>query len=136
MFPLIALPCLALWSSRATREEGLADPAGLLSSLALVSTLYHHYYDLLVLVPATLAMVLAAAPEWWRVPAWQRTLAALTTSFVLFNYLSAQFILQRINPNQLFVDLATSLNGILLFGLLAWATWWTWRTSQPESGPI
>ena len=136
MFPLIALPCFALWSSRKTREEGLADPAGLLSSLALVSTLYHHYYDLLVLVPATLAMVLAAAPEWWRVPAWQRTLAALTTSFVLFNYLSAQFILQRINPSQLLVDLATSLNGILLFGLLAWATWWTWRTSQPESGQI
>lgn len=136
MFPLIALPCFALWSSRKTREEGLADPAGLLSSLALVSTLYHHYYDLLVLVPATLAMVLAAAPEWWRVPAWQRTLAALTTFFVLFNYLSAQFILQRLNPSQLLVDLATSLNGILLFGLLAWATWWTWRTSQPESGQI
>jgi uncharacterized membrane protein len=108
----------------------------MLSSLALVSTLYHHYYDLLVLVPATLAMVLAAAPEWWRVPAWQRSVAALTTLFVLFNYLSAQFILQRLNPSQFIVDVATSLNGVLLFALLVWATWWTWRTSQPESRQI
>lgn len=135
MMPLIALPCLALWASRSTREEGLADPAGLLSSLALVSTLYHHYYDLLVLVPATLAMFFAAAPEWWRVPAWQRSLAALATFLVLFNYLSAQFILQRLNPPQLMVDVVTSINGVVLFVLLAWATWWTWKTSLPERHP-
>lgn len=135
MLPLIALPCGALWSSRSTREEGLADPAGLLSSVALISTLYHHYYDLLVLVPAVLAMVLAASPEWWRVPVWQRWLAALAAFFVLFNYLSAQFILARLNPPQWIVDIVTSLNGLLLLLLLAWSTWWTWRTARPEYDP-
>lgn len=130
MLPLIAAPCGALWASRRTRDEGLADPAGLLSSIALVSTLYHHYYDLLVLVPAALAMLLAYAPEWWRVPAWQRFGAALAIGFVLFNYLSAQFILQKLNPSPLLVDVATSLNGVILLGLLFWSTWWTWRTAH------
>jgi hypothetical protein len=130
MLPLIALPCVALWSSRRTSEDGLAGPAGLLASLALVSTLYHHYYDVLVIVPAVLAMFLAATPEWWRVPAWQRTLAVLASGFVLFNYLSAQFILQKLNPSQLVVDIVTSLNGLILFGLLVWATAWTWKCAK------
>lgn len=132
MLPLIALPCAALWFSRRTRDEGLADPAGLLSSVALVSTLYHHYYDLLVLVPATLALLFAYAPEWWRVPAWQRFAAALAIGFVLFNYLSAQFVLQKLDPSPRMVDLATSLNGVILLGLLVWSTWWTWRTARSE----
>lgn len=130
MFPLIAPPCVALWASRRTGEEGLAGPAGLLASLALVSTLYHHYYDLLVIVPAVLAMLLAATPEWWRVPAGQRICAAIAAGAVLFNYLSAQFILQKLNPSQLVVDIVTSLNGVVLFGLLIWATAWTWRTAR------
>ncbi len=132
MLPLIALPCAALWLNRKYRSDGLAGPAGFLASLALISTLYHHYYDVLVIVPAMLAMLLASTPEWWRVPPWQRTLAGVACGLVLFNYLSAQFILQKLNPSPLLVDVATSLNGVVLFGLMVWATVWTWRTA-PES---
>jgi hypothetical protein len=132
MLPLIALPCMAIWLNRKHRADGMAGPAGFLASLALISTLYHHYYDVLVIVPAALAMLLAAAPEWWRVPPWQRTLAGLVCGFVLFNYLSAQFILQKLNPSQGVVDVVTSLNGVLLFALMVWGTVWTWRTAPEE----
>ncbi len=141
MLPLIALPAWLVWRTRPGLHgtgapiTELPDsfrpavprwlPADLNAAVCLLAinvTLYHHYYDLLILAPVILA-ALAGTCGWDRLP-WSRWLIAGVCGFVCWNYLSSNMVLDRLNLPQSGHMLMTSVNGVLLaVALLASVIW-------------
>jgi Glycosyltransferase family 87 len=131
MLPLIAVPAWIVWRTRPGRNAATPDspedpatseaaakgwlPADLNAAVCLLAinvTLYHHYYDLLILAPVILA-ALGGTCGWDRLP-WSRWLFAGVCGFVCWNYLSSNLILDRLDLPQSGHMLMTSVNGVLL----------------------
>lgn len=136
MLPLIVLPAWVVWrtrpglygagepitelpdSFRPTVARWLpADLNAAVCLLAINVTLYHHYYDLLILAPVILA-ALAGTCGWDRWPVGRWAMAGVC-GFVCWNYLSSNQVLDRLNLPEPGHMLMTSVNGVLLAVALA-----------------
>ena len=130
MIPAIAFPCWVLWRLRNNQDEsGCASLSGLIAGAALIASIYHHYYDLLVLVPSILALMWPSVGRLNQIPTTQRWLASIALAFVLFNYLSANFVLDKLDLSNTAEDVVTSVNGVVLAVYLAWICGWGIRLS-------
>jgi hypothetical protein len=131
MIPLIAVPCWVVWRlSRNQDEVGCASLSGLIAGAALIASIYHHYYDLLVLVPSILALIRPPSGRLTQIPKKQRWVAAASLAFVLFNYLTANFVLVKLNFSKPAEDVVTSTNGVVLAIYMVWICSWGVRLSR------
>ncbi len=124
MVPLITLPALALWKLSADGRAGTAtDLSGLIACLAILVTVYHHYYDALILIPVIIA--LGCNTSAWRseMSSTKRVIVFVLLAFMMMNYLSAQFVMERFQLTGMPFQVVTSINGILLIVALGIAVW-------------
>lgn len=132
MVPLIAVPTWLLWRAgqAAVPVNGWfrTGPAESVMLLAVLVSLYHHYYDLLVLAPVVLAAG-AGQGAWRQFPAGRRILA-WSGGAVCYNYASSSLVLDGLDLPETGYLVVTSINGCLLPVALAVACNCLWRLSR------
>jgi len=144
MLPLIAFPFLAVWlaNSRSGPGNRETDQAGLSSAvilLAVLSTLYHHHYDLVILMPVVLAAA-GGTCGWIRYPR-VRWVIGLLCLIPMLNYATSNLVLGKFAFPPFWVQILTSVNGVLLGIALAMTTWMlltrgrTGKSTALESSP-
>ncbi len=138
MFPLIAFPALAVWRNQRMRSGDFvgdrADLSATVSLLAVVVTLYHHHYDLVVLAPVGLAA--AAGTCGWKRHPLARWILALLCFFPMVNYLTSNMVLEALQLFPLAEKIVTSLNGLALVAAFAMTTFLVWSENldDPDAG--
>jgi hypothetical protein len=158
MLPLIAVPMWLLWRgphesisrNKDTAPSSVDAWAELVAMLALVVTVYHHYYDLLVVVPSLVAIALPFCLQ--RLgndsPAQLATNAApsalglrslvFAVSIMIFvcllNYGSAKFVLNKLDLSPFWFAVVTSFNGVVLALALVLACWGLKIASENRAG--
>ncbi|HMO16082.1 MAG TPA: glycosyltransferase family 87 protein [Pirellulaceae bacterium] len=115
MIPLIIPSILATRHLAVNRANASAvDLSGLIAGLTILVTIYHHYYDALLIVPAVVALWWKSEPTLCNLSNFARRTMAILITMVLMNYLSAQFVMQRFDVTGISHQIVTSLNAILL----------------------
>lgn len=127
------------WKRRATDHW-----AELVAMLALVVTVYHHYYDLLVVVPGLCGIIVtgwfarfgnltgkpeqlhAVVPRQPKDSGTTNRLSLVVIALILaslFHYGSAKFVLVKLDPSPMMYGVLTSLNGFALSLALGISCW-------------
>ncbi len=126
----------SMWLLNRNRQRGLDDGlAGVTGAIILVtslSALYHHAYDLLLLLAPLSGIAAKHGRVWSKLSLLSRSGLMTMILFVIFNYGSAKFLLDRIQLSATFVDLMTSINGIVVFGIMLWVGVIAWGASQRD----
>ncbi len=125
MLPLIALPFLAVWLAEgrkrlSDRSPEQAGPTSAVVLLAVLSTLYHHHYDLVILVPIVLA-AWGGTCGWNRFPV-SRWFVGFLCLLPIINYATSNFVLGKLSLPIFWVQIFTSINGVMLGLALATTT--------------
>ncbi len=124
MAVLLVVPMLLLNRRRIGGEDdGLAGLTGAIILTALLASLYHQSYDVLLLAPPAAGVLLARLGVWRELGLPSRLMLAGLMLFPAYNYLSTRMFLLRIDPDPLLVRILTSLNGISLAVLLIALCW-------------
>ena len=114
MIALLILPWFAMLRLRRQGDRsGDQSYSGVLILAVGLSSLYHHAYDALLLIPAVFSLLLNCEwRKWFAMPG--RVLLAGGLLFVPWNYLSAEVILQRLNLPLVAEQVFTSTSGAVL----------------------
>lgn len=114
MVCLLPLPALALWQLKKANSNQLA--AGLSSSIiaaSILSTLYHHVYDALLLFPAVFGLALSE-PSMQRGSRRVQIVTALLLLFVTWNYASSEIMVNATGVTGMPLRLLTSTGPVAL----------------------
>ncbi|MEM9412173.1 MAG: glycosyltransferase 87 family protein [Planctomycetota bacterium] len=139
MVLIVLLPCvLLLRIERQNRLAGdepfsAAGPIGAICMLAMLVSLYHHFYDALILVVPAVGILLFKNNEWRNFSKFNRWLlfSLLVVPFV--NYFSAKAILRKLSLDGTGYQLVTSVNGICLAIALVYLCICCWEFGQTAS---
>lgn len=120
MLGLLALPCALLWKlthSDARRfDQGAAGIVGLVCILSMLLCVYHHFYDAIILIVPSLAMVFTPKSDWKRIGRIHRYVIVGLINVPLLNYFSARMVigfsgLEPLMPAHVWI---TSINTVCL----------------------
>ena len=80
-------------------DSGSSGLLGLLCMLALLVSIYHQYYDALMLIVPSSAMILRPTGDWQHVHVRHRAALLILINTPLLNYLSARLILNQLGQS-------------------------------------
>lgn len=94
---LIPPAATLLFLRRQGDADGVATPSGAIASLAILSTIHHQFYDLLLCAPVIAGLLTTGPQASWRgVSGLVRSLAAALLMASAYNYLSAASVIARL----------------------------------------
>ncbi len=119
---VLLFPAMVVLFRRCRRgvDDGVCGLTGAIILSALLTSLYHQSYDVLLLVAPAVGVLAARLDGWRSLGAWHRIALAGVMLLPAYNYLSTRMFLLRIDPDPTTVKLLTSLNGISLAILMVW----------------
>jgi hypothetical protein len=141
MLGVLGLPCglLFMLTKPSTRQldSGAAGIIGLICMLSMLVAVYHHFYDAIILVVPTAAMILRPTSDWKHISTIHRTVLAGLINFPLLNYFSARLVVgfSGLEPDMPAYTLITSVNGICLTLALVYGTALATAMRLPSRSP-
>ncbi len=108
-----AAACVWIHHRRVSNSSAL-DGSATLAILVMLTCIYHHAYDLVVVWLPLIAATTSAGKFWPGVSKSLRTIWILVISLTMLNFLSTHTFLSVVSPRSVLWTLVTSLNGIAL----------------------
>ena len=141
---LLPLPAIALWQlKRAGSNPAAAGLSSSIIAVSILSTLYHHVYDALLLFPAVMGLALGEC-SMQRGSRRVQWLTAALLLFVAWNYAGSEIMVKATGVSGLPLRVLTSAGPIALAA--AWLALCllpflgrrapVWRSPEPVSSPI
>ncbi len=133
----LILPAMVVLHRRrqAGVDDGLAGVTGAIITATCLSSIYHHAYDLLLLIPPLAGIASLQIQAWTNLSSTKRYALAAMILSVAFNYGSAKFLLDRLSLPTTAVHAVTSVNGVVVFGLMILVCWIGWPRVTSQSEP-
>lgn len=133
VFLVPVIPVLKKLASQGD-NDGAATPSGAIASLAILVTVYHQFYDLMLLAPAIAGAFYASPAQWHR---YSRSLRIGLVTLMLipfWNIFSTSLFLDRVTPEPVWHQVITSLNGVMLLAALVFLMLSVLRCDKMKSG--
>jgi hypothetical protein len=129
MLLLIAWPLGRLYQLRAEGDrQGATTTSGMIAILAILTTIYHHAYDGLLVIGVLAGLVFAAPPAAWKLDWPSRLMLIVLVTSPLWNYGSTESILRRLPDIPRAKEILSSVNSLMLAIGLVWFLWMTSST--------
>lgn len=116
---MIGLNLPAMWMLDRRRrfqlDDGLLGVTGLLIITSMLVSVYHQFYDAMLLTAPLVGLF--AIAHWRRLPTWQWFGLATLLVLPMLNYSSASSVLSRLSSYPLLVQILTSVNAIVLLSV-------------------
>ncbi len=96
-------------------DDGLAGVTGAVILSTSLTAIYHHAYDLVLLLAPLTGIAASRLPQWKQCSIATRAMLAGMILFVLFNFTSAKSLLDKLSLGPLFGQVLTSLNAMAVF---------------------
>lgn len=137
MVLLLLPPGIVIWRvADSERNSGAMGLSALISMLALLVTIYHHSYDCLLIIPATLAMLLFGRTTMMELHTPARRIVVALLLVPSLNYFSTLTFRGRMELDQYGVvwQSITMINGICLTAGLLVLMYYAVRPCRPATG--
>ena len=126
MVIMLVLPCLLLRKMVSQNKEkanfdSAAGPIGMIWMLAMLVSIYHHFYDAMILIIPMMGLLFWRFNAWASVGAFHRWFLFALISFPFFNYLSAKSVIRYFDIQGTTFQIITSVNGVCLLVALIYA---------------
>ncbi len=121
MIPLIAWPVWKLRQLRKTGDgSGATTPSGAICVLAMLTSLYHHAYDALMVVGPVVGLMLAQHAGYRNFRFYSRIALSLLMSAPLWNYTSSETFIERLPEIPMAKEIFSSVNTTCLTIAIVW----------------
>ncbi len=129
---VMLLPPIWILNRRRLRgvDDGLAGVTGAVILSASLTAIYHHAYDMVLLLAPLTGIAASHSLRWNRSSIITRASLAGMILFVLFNFTSAKSLLDKLAFGPLLQQVVTSLNGMTVFLFAVWVC--VLASQQPE----
>jgi len=133
---VLAAAAAALFRLRATSvdDDGACGLGGLLAALAVLISVYHQPYDVLLLVPAVISLGLERKREWRELSRSMRRSLLLLTLIPFVNYLAADLVVSHLSPGTAVWTAVVSINAMALTLAFALALAAAAKKATPPEG--
>ena len=145
MIPILVIPCSIIsylsFNSRRRDDQinkqvdidlhGACGITGTICALTFLISIYHHFYDALVLVAPIGGIILHQLCSWKRIPTHHRIGLAICLLFPLFNYSSTDTFISHTDLSGTSLKVVTSINGVLLLLATVYACWLSLHFKNP-----
>lgn len=124
MIAILIVP-MAVMIDRTRRgvDDGLDGLTGGIILTGMLVSLYHQSYDALLVIPTFAGLILGRLRVWQRADWRVRWLLLTTLALPSVNYLSTRFFLLRLDLDETWIRIFTSVNGVSLTIALATMCW-------------
>ncbi len=121
MMLVLLIPMMILFRlARDGIDDNVAGFTGALIMTSMIVGLYRQSYDALLLTPPILGALAGRVGVWQSLSKRSQLIVALVMLFPAYNYLSTQMILGRFELPPVWIRLVTSVNAVVMAGLLIW----------------
>ncbi|NND99519.1 MAG: DUF2029 domain-containing protein [Pirellulaceae bacterium] len=122
MFAVLAVPMVLLYRrAQLGIDDGAAGLTGLLILSAFLASLYHQFYDSLVLIAPLGGLMIGRVAGWKTVGLPTRIILAGLMLLPLFNYFSTRIFLRVVSPGDYALKVLTSVSGLAIFVVMIFA---------------
>jgi hypothetical protein len=126
MLLLIAWPLGRLYQLRAEGDrQGATTTSGMIALLAILTTIYHHAYDGLLVIGLFAGLVFSSPPAAWKLGWLSRLILVVLVTSPLWNYGSTESVLRRLPEIPMAKEILSSANSLMLAMGLVWFLWMT-----------